>query len=605
MSLKTDIGIERSVRRRLVPSRILLLFVFLVELFAVDSAQAQNRTLMNIYSNENLKLSQEQMERLRQRASLQRDRERIKAENTLLNPMEGSLDQDIYIVGPNDLFTISIGGSYAFVSEIPVGSDGILMLPVVGGVDVAGKTLRDSRRIAIKKMKTEFTNVTVDIGLGQPRGFYVHVTGAVPEPGRYVTTAVSRVEDVLKQAFLSDSYEEPVSNPRYRPGLRNIKIKRRSGEVLLVDLVSYYRKGELTANPYLQDGDNIIVPGFQASENGIFINGNAIFPGEYDFKKGDKLSDIIRIAFGNSELDDLAPVRVSRILAGGERRENFTTIGEVMSGGDMDLQARDNVHFPDPERLLGTAEASGFVEFPGRYPIVEGRTTLKDLVDMAGGIREDALIAGAYVERGAYSDKRSILDQVDLNRNLRPGLILSDTSAVLNQMRLADVDLNTRYYLIRSLGNQNRLSLDVGEALTADAETTFLMHGDRLHIPKDDNTVKVVGEVLRPGALPFISGTNFSHYISKAGGKGELADKEFVIKRGTGRLVNASEARIESGDIIFVDREGGETLTPEIERLRVQLADAKIRRYQVVLQTLGTIGSLASTYILYRRFLQD
>jgi len=80
-----------------------------------DSLIAQNRTLMNIYSNENVKLSQEQMERIRQRASLARDRARIKAENTLLPPLEGSINPETYIVGPNDLFTVSIGGSFAFV----------------------------------------------------------------------------------------------------------------------------------------------------------------------------------------------------------------------------------------------------------------------------------------------------------------------------------------------------------------------------------------------------------------------------------------------------------------------------------------------------------
>ena len=556
---------------------------------------------MNIYSNENVKLSQEQMERIRQRASLARDRARIKAENTLLPPLEGSIDPETYIVGPNDLFTVSIGGSFAFVSELPVGSDGKLMLPVAGGVQVAGLSLSESIRLSVEKLKTEFTNVSVDVGLGQPRGFFVHVTGAVPEPGRYITSAVSRVEDVLTQAFLSDTYEEPVSNANYRPGLRNITIKRLSGEIIRVDLVSYYRKGDLDANPYLQDGDNIIVPAFQASENGIFVSGNTIFPGEYDFRSGDMLSDFIKIAFGNADLDLSAPVRLTRTVASGQREEILKSIGEVLEN-DLALQARDNIHFPDEDQHYGTAEAMGFVEFPGRYPIVDGKTTLKELVEMAGGLKSDALIAGAFVERNAYSDSRTVKDQLDLSRSFRPGLILSDTSAVLNKMRLADIDLTTRYFLTRSLVNQNRLSIDIESALSANASPVYLRHGDRLNVPKDDNMVKVVGEVERPGSVPFKSGTNHKHYIDAAGGEGPLSSTVFIVKRGTGRLMPASESNVESGDIIFVDREGGETVTPEIERLRIQLADARTRRYQVVLQTVATLASVVSTYILYRRF---
>src|SRR5690625_7279582 len=46
------------------------------------------------------------------------------------------------------------------------------------------------------------------------------------------------------------------------------------------------------------------------------------------------------------------------------------------------------------------AYVNGWVEHPGPYPIQAGETTLRQLVEMAGGLRPDANVGAAFMTRG-------------------------------------------------------------------------------------------------------------------------------------------------------------------------------------------------------------
>src|SRR5690606_28466413 len=86
--------------------------------------------------------------------------------------MEGSVDPDAYIVGPGDLFMISIGGAQPTAVAIPVSADGRLILPEGSVIPADSRVLRAVREEALRALQNSFRNVSVDVSLSQPRQFY-------------------------------------------------------------------------------------------------------------------------------------------------------------------------------------------------------------------------------------------------------------------------------------------------------------------------------------------------------------------------------------------------------------------------------------------------
>jgi len=233
-------------------------------------AVGQNRSLLELYKDKSRTVPRTGISRMSEEAKQFTEASQGSA---LQVPLEGAVNDTTYLVGPNDQFTITVGGMEPTVAPSLVSSDGMLMLPGVGRVEAAGRPLMAVRKGALEKLRASFRNVDVEIALTRPREFYVHVTGAVPEPGRYVAMPVARVEDVLKQAFFSPTLETPTDSPNHRPALRNLVVTHTDGTSTSVDLVKYYRSGDVSWNPFLQDGDAIQVPAFDLSADAIFVDG--------------------------------------------------------------------------------------------------------------------------------------------------------------------------------------------------------------------------------------------------------------------------------------------------------------------------------------------
>jgi hypothetical protein len=171
-------------------------------------------------------------------------------------------------------------------------------------------------------------------------------------------------------------------------------------------------------------------------------------------------------------------------------------------------------------------------------------------------------------------------------------------------MRLGEFGYMSRYFLARWLRMDNRVSADVAAALESDARPVYLEDGDKLVVPRDEKSVFVIGEVVRPGRVPFSPGSRSSDYVALAGGEGPMATDTYIIRAGLGQIIPGDES-VFSGDHVFVDRSGGEAVNPEAERLRLQLEDQGLRKYQVVLQTVGTVLSIVTTALLVENALSN
>lgn len=493
-------------------------------------------------------------------------------------PLEGTIDAQTYRVGPGDVFAVTGGGGAPMQATVPVSADGQIVLPYAGAVPVAGLTLAAARARIVASLRPYVVS-GLDAALVQPRAFYVHVAGAVAIPGRTLVPPVARLEDALAQAFAVDSLGRYLSAP---PALRSVRIERRSGGAEMYDLLRYRRLGDLAQNPYLGDGDAITVARFDSLDGGatVRVMGDVAFPGVYEWREGDTAAGLVALATGPVSGADTRTVRVN-----GTAVPVSAATQRVSPGG---------VLYVERDRDRGTVSVQGAVVAPGAYPIRQGRTTLREIVAAAGGLRDDALVRGAYVVRSGRPDAVRPFDPTTIGA---PGDL-----PYVQRAALGDQFAQSRIAVADVLGGGGDLPL---------------VDGDRLVVPRDEGTVLLVGAVARPGYLPVSPGTTADAYLARAGGLRRDARDVFVVDAATQTFAPAQGRTLGSGDVLLVTTDDPAT-RPELygfslqeRNLRVQEATLQAqererrsnRRFQtasLALSTVSTAVAVVTTYLLIR-----
>ena len=525
--------------------------------------------------------------------------------------LEGAVDPHTYRVGPGDVFTVSIGGSVARQVTVSVGADGRLVIPEAGSFDVGGETLASVTARVRPQLQSRYRNVPTDVSLSVPRQFSVHVSGSVPLPGRYVVRAAARVEDALAAA-MGEGFSPRVlaeygqdSNLREverRPALRSIRVTSRDGSERTVDLMRYYATGDTRYNPLLDDGDVVYLPTFDPNREAVFVSGAVDRAGAYDFREGDTALDLLLVASGRNLSGRVGAVRVTRAGDAAPQQVSLDAAGTVR------LQPRDHVSAVPLTPAAGRAEALGAVTYPGLYPILSGETTLQDLVAAAGGLHPDALLRGAYLERRARPEPDQTIEDLDLafSGTLTSGRL---DSTVTDVGRLSGLGLVGRRYYVQEYLRTPRVSVDIAAALSG-ATPVVLQDGDRLIVPRNLQSVRVYGQVSRPGYVPFAEGLRAGDYVDTAGGTAPSATDVYVVEAGTGRFLLGPDRLVAPGDAVFVDRI--ETAdTPQFENIAFQerreeresARDERQARNQTIqlgFQVISAVATLIGIYFAIR-----
>ena len=521
--------------------------------------------------------------------------------NTLL-AMEGAIDAEDYILGPGDLLKINIGGILPISRSVSISVTGDLALPDAGIIPAAGRTLAEVVGDAHAALREQHRNVPIDVYLLQPRLFYVHVTGSVPEPGRYLMMPLSRVDNAVFQAYFSaflnmtttapgdpsnptpsivsspltpPARERPKLNAAYRPALRNVSVTHRDGSERSVDLMRYYTFGNTKDNPYLRDGDVIAVHSYHANRDGVRVSGQVQYPGTYDLRPGDTIRDVLSLATGPGGLKTLGDIRLARIPDPSRTEAAAVTLNGANS--TVALQAGDHITVQAHKPAI--ASIQGRIEYPAAYRITDGKTTLRELIDMAGGLKADARPRGAFIER-----RKSL--------------------SIWESGRISDLDFFSRNFAQSFSSKQVvRLSVDLEAALSPGSADVILYDGDRVVFPRDESTVQVYGQVPRPGFIGFVEGQSVSGYIEAAGGAGPGSWTVYVFDGATGEVRKGGGGPIESGDTIFVDRTDMAE-TPEIAQLLLNEQQnertTRILMTQVIVAGVTAITSIITTIVAVR-----
>ncbi len=374
--------------------------------------------------------------------------------------------------------------------------------------------------------------------------FYsVTVVGVVRNPGVHRLPPTSRVSDAMKFAnTVQDTIV--IHDPPKNASSRNITLKRGEQE-FHIDMHKYFISGNDELNPYIKDGDTIIVPPIQ---NTVYIYGAIHKANEYiELIEADRVKDIIDLTMGlkpNAYKEEAMVVRYSD-----DHKSSFNipfslenAIADPSSEANLPLEHGDRIFIRSiPEyQPHDFVNISGEVRFPGLYPIDEDQTTLLQILEQAGGPTENANLADAFLQRKREEDIRDA-ELVRLQRLPR---------SALSQKEI-------RYINTRIQEDSGIYGVDI-EQLWQEKEETIdvpLKRNDFIYVPDKTMTVNVTGQVVNPGLFTHIPGQNYEFYIGKAGGYSWKESKGGVriIRAETGVWIKPkSTTVVEVGDTIFV-----------------------------------------------------
>ncbi len=525
-----------------------------------------------------------------------------------LPPVERSVDPAQYRLGPNDQLLLALPMIEAGEYPLVVSADNNVLLPRgFPLVNVRGMTLERLRAVVdslYRARSSSYRNVTVS--LVRPRSIYVSVTGDVLFPDRYVLTASDRATTAIDIANrvsnegLTKERETEIAAMRRRE--RNDRLSARDlganrvvprwvvlrhndGSSQKIDLLRYRATGNEADNPTLREGDEVTVLGADYSRPTVAVVGAVNTPMVLPYDAGDNALMLVRLAGGVRSDGNAQDAYLIRRTTDGLAKvpldvADSAALAEIrIAPGDQLVVLAQDPAVTGTSRA-GVVSVVGEVQRPSTYPIIPGVTMLSEVIALAGGVRSDASLNGAYITRAVDSRYRKPSSEL----GDKPAGVLSTSSLALDDTTRLKADLESQ---------TNRVSVDFVEVIARGNKSRDvpLENGDEIVIPANPKNVFVRGRVANPGWIAYAPGSDFEYYITKAGGFTEAAvpGRAQVLKYGTGIWNEPGKTNILPGDEIYVP---GERDLPG--RTSLEIASS-------IISITGGIASLAFTIFTFVR----
>ena len=339
----------------------------------------------------------------------------------------------------------------------------------------------------------------------------VSIDGAVFLPGDY---SIDNNPDLASLILSAQGLKDNALSTRaivYR------YVEGKEQQILSVDLSS-----EKFENKGFQFKPNDRVKVFFKSEIqqslSVEIKGEVNNVGIYDFYDGMTVSDLILLAGGIKSSGSFVSIDLFRQTFDKSLRFPFESIDAQLKmdynsdlldqnpnlvQGDL-VVVRLKEGYIKPEYV----EISGLVKSPGFYSILNNQYSLYDLLNDSGGILPDGAISGVKIRRINIA-KQEIDEAIKEVSTDSLGLEIKEQKEFIE----FGVDIKQ---LFETSGKDTRFNV-------------ILKDGDKIIVPKIDNTVEVIGEVGRPTVIAFKKGLSVNDAISQAGGLTDLAKKRGVF----------------------------------------------------------------------------
>ncbi len=347
-------------------------------------------------------------------------------------PTSGPVPPD-YVLGPGDSVRVQLFGNVNGIYEYEVSRDGVLNLPEIGPVTVAGIPCSEFRADLNKRVQEMLIGTQVSVTMGQLRTIRIFVLGDVNKPGSYVVSGLATISGALYRS----GGVSPVGS------LRKIQLKRNGKVASTLDAYDLLIRGDTSGDSRLQPGDVIFVPPIGKT---VSIGGAVNRPAIYEVLRFTTAADLVGLAGGLTPEAYASGARIRRIEENGERTVLTVNLGSE-SANSIRMRKGDVLLVPEvlPE-IENSVVLAGHVHRPGNFPWRPGMR-LTDLIEntdeLKSGVDTDYILVRREGKKGepieALSSSLSkALQSPGSNDDilLKPGDIVNVFSRTLGRQRV-------------------------------------------------------------------------------------------------------------------------------------------------------------------------
>jgi len=246
-----------------------------------------------------------------------------------------SAQQNDYIVGPQDVLTVTVYDQADLTGKYPVDGDGTLTFPLIGRVKVGGLSLRSVETELKKQLANGYLkNPQVSVAVEQFKSQRIFVMGEVRAPGTYPLSGDMTVIEALARAgsTTNDSAEDVmiVRPAAGSAGSGPVSPEQQKDATVIHVNVRDLQAGKLSQNVLLRDGDTLVVPRAQS----VFVFGQVKTPGAYSIAHGATILQALSLAGGVTDRGSTGRVYVVRTDGAGKKVETKVKLTDIVQPGD-------------------------------------------------------------------------------------------------------------------------------------------------------------------------------------------------------------------------------------------------------------------------------
>ena len=376
-----------------------------------------------------------------------------------------------YKLGPGDEVAIDIWGASQISMQETLSPDGNIYVENLGPVHLSGLTITQANSHLKRQFGQIYSgingdepNSNISLSLAQNRTIQVHVMGEVENPGTYAMSSFATVFNALYQAGGVNEVGT----------LREVKVFRSDKLVATYDVYDFILNGHSNMGIRLEDNDVVTVDAYKSL---VSVTGCVKRPMYYEMLETESVSQLMKYAGGfqgNAYKEDV------RLIRNGKREREIYTLNvdeqQSFLVADGDSVSVDSIM----PTFANMVEVKGAVYRPGQFQMNGRVKTVKQLIECAGGLKDDAFM------------NRAILNRRNPNNTL------------------------------------DNLAINLTDLMDGRSEDIALRKNDVLLVPslfemQEVQTVTIYGEVAFPGVYQYMDNMTVEDFIVNAGGLNEGA----------------------------------------------------------------------------------
>lgn len=388
-----------------------------------------------------------------------------------------------YRLGAGDDVVIDVWGASQETFTETISPDGMVVIQGVGPCKIGGMSVTEATSYLRSRLGQFYSGSSISLSVGSTRSIQVQVMGEVNVPGTYTVSSLSTAFNALYAAGGINDIGT----------LRDIKVYRQGRVISTIDVYDYIINGNSRGDVRLNDNDIIVVGPYDAL---VEVRGKVKRPMFYEMKKNESLSTLLSYTGGFTGDAYKKSIRVTR-KNGAEY--SIHTVGEF-DWSNFDMSDGDSITVDSVvPRYSNMIEVRGAVFHAGMYELGGNISSVRDLVNAAEGLREDAFTNRAVMHR--------------LKEDFTLEVVSVDINGIMNGS-VADIPLRK---------------------------------GDVLFIPskqemRGDQTLTITGEVNYPGVYVYAENTTVEDLVLQAGG---LTNAASTVKVDVYRRIDDPRALVD------------------------------------------------------------